>query len=89
MEDTSSTAPTAFDEVPEPPAFYITIRHTYDGQIEVDVGDLPYEAALGLLTMALAELNDCRPEVLLRSSSPIYCHECSACVEAEEDEDEE
>lgn len=85
--------PTAFDEVPDPPAWYITIRHSDEGEIEVDFGDLPYEAALGLLTLALGEMNDCRPEVLLRSSSPVYHHDDThcpvCCAEDTEDEDDE
>lgn len=86
------TEPTAFDEVPDPPAWYITIRHTDEGEIEVDIGDLPHEAALGLLTIALAEMNDCRPEVLLRSSSPVFVHDtghCPVCCGEDEDDEED
>lgn len=89
----SNPEPTAFDEVPDPPAYYITIRRSDDDSIEVDVGDLPFEAALGLMTIALAEMNDCRPEVVLRSTSPVFVHDdahCPVCCaeDAEEEEDE-
>lgn len=80
--------PTAFDDVPEPPALYITIRRTDEGEVELDIGDLPFESALGLLTMALNEMSDCQPEVLLRSASPIYYqHVCDECASKEEEDE--
>lgn len=82
---------TAFDEVPEPPAYYITIRRSDDDSIVLDIGDLPYESALGLMTVALAEMADCRPEVVLRSTSPVFVHDdghCPICC-GEEEEGEE
>ena len=88
MSDAEET--TAFDEVPDPPALYITIRFGPDLDVEMDVGALPYASALGLLRMALAEFEEVRPEVLIRSATGVYYshHVCDEDCEIIEDDDE-
>lgn len=71
-------AEVSLEEIPDPPAEYITIRYTDEGEIELDIGSLAFESALGLLTIALAEMSDAIPPVLLRSTRAIfYCEECA------------
>jgi hypothetical protein len=76
--DEEPTTEVSLEDIPDAPAWYITIRHTDEGEIELDIGDLPFESALGLLTMALAEMTEAIPPVLLRSTRAIfYCEECA------------
>lgn len=76
--DEEPTTEVSLEDIPDPPAWYITIRQTDDAEIELDIGDLPPEAALGLLHYALAEMEAARPQVLLRSTRAIfYCEDCA------------
>jgi hypothetical protein len=72
-----------------PPALFITIRFDEDNELEVNIGDLPYFHARGMLEAAIQEIQDCQPPVSLMSTEAVYYATHGRWIEVEDDEDEE
>jgi hypothetical protein len=80
----------ADEDLPATPAWFITVSQSVEtGEVVLNIGDLPFAAAFGLLQMAYEEMRECRPEVLMTSSEAVYYAAHGRWVEVDDDDEDD
>lgn len=79
----------AAELTPEPPAYFITLRWDSCGTVELDIGDVSYFEARGLLHAALQEITEFQPGIIVRSTKGAFDQEPFPLDDDDEDDETE